>query len=349
MQSRLQLTEIKPFRNCRGYHCKGKLLSINEIGFYLQSNHKSLKTVGKTMSKNIESVCGDLSLRLPVEFPVMNLQHVTDSTSAKDILKTKSFKGREDHERPEFKDLSFWSVSISSDDIERGRQEAYNSVQHVRDAGRFQSEIKEQFANSPAFDESASRYGNFRFSFPLEQLMEKYRMQHCEGEEPQLRILGTDVYKQEIAHYIVVHSPHADQFNHCPKVLTVQRRTGHLPIVFWMDGRLYWRPESTCRSLKLKISEGGCKVRPSVTPRSAKSQPWRKKRAYEPRCVWNGLVFTFHLPNGGGLSLPVQSLLGSLSPCDSLQPFLGQTPMQKHEAREIIRKLRKKFRGDSGV
>ncbi|XP_077334510.1 uncharacterized protein LOC143975824 isoform X2 [Lithobates pipiens] len=335
------LKEIQLGRTCRGYHYSGELLSIEKTYNKLTSLDE-IKTAGKTMKKNIDSVHTDLSLRLPIDFPVMKLQHVTDEKSLQEILESQSLKGRGDHEREEFKDLSFWSADICPDNIESARQQAYDKVQHVRNAGIFQTEMKEQYASSPAFDHSASRYGNFRLSFPLSYLLSLYKTQHCEGEEPQLRILGTDIYKQEIAHYIVVHRPNIDQFNDLPVVPSAQNISGPLPFVYWMEERLFWRPESTSRSLKLKICEEDCQVRPSdPPPRSRRSEPWRKKRAYEPRCVWNELVVAFHLPGNGRLQLPKSELLTNLTPCDVLQPYLGKTPMQKHEAKHIIRRLRR--------
>lgn len=334
--------EIKTSRNCRGYYRSGKLLSIKETYSDLTSL-SNIKTAGKTMKENIESVHTDLSLRLPIDFPVMKVQHATNWESLQKVLESKSFKGRGDHERDEFRDLSFWSADICPDDIESARQQAYDQIRHVRNAEIFQTEIKEQYASSPAFNKSASRYGNFRLSFPLSYLLSLYKTQHCRAEEPQLRILGTDIYKQEIAHYIVVHRPNIDQFNDLPIVPSAHNISGPLPFVYWMEERLNWKPESTSRSLKLKISEEGCQVRPSDPPRSRRSKPWRKKRAYEPRCVWNELVVAFHLPGNGRLELPMSELLNNLTPCDVLQPFLRQTPMQKHEAKEKIREWMAEF------
>ncbi|XP_040190956.1 uncharacterized protein LOC120923708 [Rana temporaria] len=336
------LEEIKSGSKCRGYHCSGELLSIEEIYNNLTSLD-NIKTAGKTMKENIGKVRTDLSLRLPIDFPVMRLQHVTDWESLQEILKSKSFKGRGDHEREEFRDLSFWSADICPKYIESARQQAYDKVRRVRNAEGFQTEIKEQYASSPAFDQSASLYGNFRLSFPLSYLLSLYKTQHCGGEEPQLRILGTDIYKQEIAHYIVVHRPNADQFNDLPTVPPAQNISGRMPFVYWMEERLFWRPESTSRSLKLKISEKNCQVRPLDPPRSRRSVLRRKKRAYEPRCVWNALVVDFHLPGNERLQLPMSELLTNLTPCDGLQPFLGKTLIQRHEAKDIIRRLREEF------
>ncbi|KAM9329472.1 uncharacterized protein PAF06_002937 [Gastrophryne carolinensis] len=333
MTTALCLREIKTSKCCRGYHNigDGELLSIRKISMRLSS---TTKTAGKTMKRNIEKVASDLFIRLPLSFPVTRLQHVTSKTFLREILLTKSFKARSDHERPEFKDLLFWSAQIHSDDIENARLQAYAQVQHVRNADRFQDEIKEQFANSPAFDHSASRYGNFKLSFKLSDLLSLYKNQHCSGGEPQMRIFGTDIYKQEIAHYILVHSPDVNNFEDLPLVGDEQQGS----FVYKIDEKLYWRPESTSISLKVDISEEICKVRKSDLP-PARGKPYFKKRALAPRCVWNELVIAFHLPNQG-LRLSLPDLVAGLTSCSTLQPFLGKEPMQEYEAREIVRRLR---------
>ncbi|CAN2390405.1 hypothetical protein PRIEUP_LOCUS441 [Pristimantis euphronides] len=291
------------------------------------------------MLENIKNVRSDGFLGIRHEFPVSALQHVTCQTEAHKILRSKSFKGRK-HERSEFCNLSFWSADVSSDDIEKARHQAYDTMRMVvkaEDLETFQEEMKEQFANSPAFDKSASRYGNFKFSFPLSFLLCRYKTQHCEGEEPQLRILGTDIYKQEIAHYVVVHSPSTKIFNDLPKVSTTPN-TFLNTSVYWMDETLYWRPESTSNSLQLRVSNNSCTVRKNE-PQS-KSKPL-KKRPLLPRCVWNHLVLAFYLPMGGELKISDEHLSRNLMPCHALQPFLNEDPIQKHQARQMIRAFKK--------
>ncbi|KAM3937024.1 uncharacterized protein RB166_003131 [Leptodactylus fuscus] len=344
------LKEIKTSRNVRGYYSRGQLLSISQI-YRCLSSYKGIKTAGKTMKKNIESVSSDEFLRVPLEFPVLVLQHVTSYGDAKQILESKSFKGR-NHERSEFKDLSFWSADISLEDIEKARLQTYWAMRKVvkaEDMETFHEEIMGQFANSPAFHKSASCYGNFKFSFPLSLLLCRYKTQHCKSGEPQLRILGTDIYKQEMTHYIVIHSPYTEDFSELPPVLSTPTTSNCPQCVSWMDETLYWRPESTSRSLFLRISAKSCTVRNSDLDPQLKSK--YKRRPCEPRCVWNHLVLAFHLPNDGELNIPTEYMLKNLTPCEALQPFLKQEdPVLKHKARELIRKLHVKRKvGESSL
>ncbi|XP_066444718.1 uncharacterized protein [Eleutherodactylus coqui] len=310
-----KLQEIRTSKRIRGYYERGKFLTIAEVQSRLASYE---------------------------EFPVLALQHVTTHKDAEKILRSKFFKGRK-HERPEFNDLSFWSVDVSSDVIEKARHQAYEAMRTVVKAEEletFHEEIKEQFANSAAFDRSASRYGNFKFSFPLSLLLSRYKTQHCKGGEPELRILGTDIYKQEIAHYIVVHSPHTEVFKDLQKVPAMTTGSHDNSVVCWMDETLYWRPESTSSSLLLRVSNNSCTERnDDLQP---KSGPIMRPRV--PRCVWNHLVVTFHLPNAGKLEIPNRFLLRNLMPCHALQPYLNEDPIQKHQARERIRAFNKNIR-----
>ncbi|XP_040276535.1 uncharacterized protein LOC120991852 [Bufo bufo] len=332
----------------RGYYQRGEFFTIKMVHTCLLSL-ENIKTAGKTMKSNIESVISDEFLHVPLEFPVYALQHVTSQAGARQILDSQSFKGRE-HERPEFNGLFFWSADISSDDIQKAHHQAYETMRsmvNAEDIETFHEEMMEQFANSPAFDKSASRYGNFKFSFPLSVLLSRYKTQHCKGREPQLRILGTDIYKQEIAHYILVHSPNIDteNFNELPLVLNKPNRSHNPYVVSWMDETLYWRPESTSSSLLLSISGNSCSDRSCDL--QEESRPFRKERPYVPRCVWNHLVLAFYLPNNRELKIPHHYLLRNLTPCHALQPFLKEHPIQKYQAREVIRKYKKKMKRSS--
>ncbi|XP_069833035.1 uncharacterized protein [Dendropsophus ebraccatus] len=241
MAENTDLVEIRGLRSSNGYFKNQELLSVDEI--YTKLENRSLHKAGKKMKETIKRVRSDVFLSFPVEFPVSGLRHTTTKNPMEEILSSQSFQGSQ-HGRREFIDLSFWGAEVPSSDLEKTREAAY---MYTRDqvpqceAEEYREEITQQFANSPAFNKSASRYGNFSFSFPFSDLLSLYRAQFCDGEEPQLSILGTDIYKQEIAHYVVVHSPGESRFMDFPKVPRLQTREEPLPFVYWKDGTLYWR------------------------------------------------------------------------------------------------------------
>ncbi|XP_063809865.1 uncharacterized protein LOC135028622 [Pseudophryne corroboree] len=323
------------------YYVPRKLLSIGEISAKLKD--KTTWTVsGRRMFETLGQVRPHHFQHMQVSFPITHLQHVTGRRSMDGIYSLGGFIAKQHDRRPELNDLSFWSVDVSSHDMEAAREEAYEAVRRVvtpADGENYRREIKEQFANSPAFLKT-SRYGNFRFSFPLSDLLAQYKSQFCGGEEPQLRILGTDLYRQEIAHYIVVHGPDADQYMDLPVVLSVTSGSGPLPFVYWMDGTLHWRPESTSLALKVKISEDVF-----VTRECYKLCDWYTTRGdcvHDTYSVWNHLVFAFHIPKGQHLKIPKQDLRKNLSVCGKGDPFLGtETTLSAIEAQDIINSLDK--------
>lgn len=281
------------------------------------------------------------------EFPVCRLQHVTGESSMDGIYDEERFKITMRAIRPEFRDLLFWSAEIAPEDIREARKESFKEAKEVLPswmAKRYGKKIKAQFANSPAFDKS-SRYGNFKFSFHLYDLLSLYQTQHCGGEKPQLRILGTDIYKQEITHYILVHSPdQSHQFRNLSNVHTVRHG-----FVYLRDETVYWRPESTSIYLNVKIAEDPGPRTCHLPCNFFKEQGYcfhLRNEEYKVLSVWNHLVFAFHLPNHRGLEIKKEQLLNSLTACaiaDS--PLIDEYKwLEEKEAKDIIRKMKSNFR-----
>ncbi|XP_072262821.1 uncharacterized protein [Pyxicephalus adspersus] len=280
---------------------------------------------------------------MQVPIPVYKVKHVTERTALYQICKEEGFKTPKRDERPEFNDLSYWSADISLEDIERARQQAYEKVSKVinpSNASKYERELKEQFGNSVAFQKSVSWYGTFQFSFPLQDLLTRYKEQHCNGGMPRLKILGTGLYKLEIAHYVVVHSPDTDKFNDFPEVPTVHGGSDPLPFVYWMDGQLYWRPESTSIALKVMVTEDG----------QARKECYRLCDFFTRygECFhtndgtysfWNHLILGFHLP-GGHLEVPKEQLVKNLTACDPYTVYIGNEKLGREEAEEIILQLK---------
>lgn len=135
---------------------------------------------------------------MEVQFPITEVQHVTTEECMSDILESQCFRAR----NKRFPDLSFWSVHIPTDDVDSTFEEAYQSMQKKDFDSKFLSmyrnDITDQFANSPVFKNSESRYGNFMFSFSLSDLLAFYKTQHCGDEDPVFKYLGTDLFKKEI-------------------------------------------------------------------------------------------------------------------------------------------------------
>ncbi|XP_072263260.1 uncharacterized protein [Pyxicephalus adspersus] len=350
----VELQSFTSSRGCQGHYVKGKLLSVADIYDILDRNESQVNASGMKMLETIEKMEPHDFQLIQQEFPVSYLQHVTDQASMERIYNQEGFRIFKKTSRPGFSDLSFWSADIASEDIEAAREMSYDNVKKVLPswtAEYFEENIKEQFANSPAFDASASRYGNFKFSFPLFSLLDLYQAQHCRGEEPQLRILGTDMYKQEIAHYILVHSPdESKKFKNLPMVPTVWGNPTSNLFVYRKRGILYWRPESTSSVLTVKVSEKGKARRECPIPCDFYIDEGYcshiKEENYRLWSVWNHLIFAFHLPNHCGLEIKKEQLLKNLTACriDDSPLLEVNKQLKKKEAKSIILKMKNDFR-----
>ncbi|CAH2299150.1 Hypothetical predicted protein [Pelobates cultripes] len=330
----LDLTEIRGLRGSPGYFKKGKLLSIDEVSACLEFK-EHLNDARENMKFYISNVKTDQFFKLNIEFPITKLRHVTTEDCMRCIVQ-EQYIGIGNNIKPEpLKDLSCWSAEFPPKE-ELPYEQAFEKVQRIVptwDAEPFQEEIKDQFASSPAFDNSSSRYGNFVFSFPLSDLLKAYKSQHCQNGDPQLKVLGTAMYSQEIAHMVIVHSPDTDRYDKLPMVQTVSSTAESLPFFYRKeeDGELYWRPESTSGGLRVTISEGG----------EIYTCPLNKTRTGK-FCVWNHLIVAFHLPDSKYLVIPEKQLLENLSACEPAMPYLKdpRTNLSKAEAEEIIKELK---------
>ncbi|XP_040275355.1 uncharacterized protein LOC120990543 isoform X2 [Bufo bufo] len=336
-----ELEEIISSKSSLGYFKQKELLSVEEIYKCLQK--KSINKTGKNMKSNIEQIRSDIFLHLPVEFSITGLHHCTTLDSTKMILESQSFTGTTQG-RLKFTSLSFWAVDVSSRDIEKARKEAYTHVQKIVrkcEAEEYQRELMQQFANSPAFNKLASRYGNFKFSFQFSDLLSLYEAQFCEGKKPQLSILGMHIYKQEIVHYVVVHCPDNSRFKDHPRVPRLEVRCDPLPNVFLLGDTLYWRPESTSESLEVLSKKGeiiGSPLQPTCNLYEKSGHCNDKVK-----CVWNQLVIAFNVPWDNQFKIPVDTLINNLTACGDLQPFMNKSKMKKTDAEKRIEKLKKKY------
>ncbi|XP_077334497.1 uncharacterized protein LOC143975817 [Lithobates pipiens] len=326
------------------YFVEGRHLSIADIFNSLTEKSTGLNESGKKMLETLKNMKPHTFEHLQQEFEVRHLQHVTDKSSMDGIYDEERFKATRQAFRTKYRDLVFWSADITLKDIMEARKESFEKAKKALPswvAEQSKRKIKAQFANSPAFDKSASRYGNFKFSFHLSDLLSLYQAQHCGGEEPQLKILGTDLYKQEITHYILVHSPdQSHQFRNLKNIRTV--RNGFVDL---RDEKMYWRPESTSISLKVKIPDypGQKTCRPPCQFQKKNGYCMHQKKKYEAPSVWNNLVFAFHLSNNNNsLTIQKDKLLKSLKACKIADSALisKDKQLEVEDAKNIIQEMK---------
>lgn len=315
-----QIDALYPQWLSESFFYEGKLLRIDEVKEALE---KYSAREGKTPAMlhtmhNARSRYPDVldvyeSLE-PKRFPVTHLRHVTVCDAFMSILAEESIRGCErvfllKGERRNLR-VSCWGVHLAQEDVESAKKKrawdfAGNATEwfdltweHLcEEEGE---EVKDMLANSPAMREE-SRYGNFQFSFRIKMLLEMYRDQHCEGEKPVLRVLGTEAHTLEIVHWILIHSPGCKDFDHLPTV------DPEGP--FSRDGNLMWAPESMTDQFTWQISRSNCILEKKPFPQT--HDPW----------VWNNPVFAFHLPGTSALWMGRDCLLYHVEACENTECF----------------------------
>ncbi|KAK2827978.1 hypothetical protein Q5P01_019012 [Channa striata] len=182
------------------------------------------------------------------EFHVSHLKHDTDGVGLRGIRRDGGFKnlGKESLK------LLWWSLSVGPEDVTA----AETRLLEKTFPERTEEQVQEQrsflgtFATSPAFKET-SRLGSYRFTFPLEEVLQAYSQQFCSGGQPIMRIFRTVLYKQEVVHVVLVHSPtNQELFSEFP-LLTDDPNA----VCVYRDGHFIWRPEAMCETHGYELIE----------------------------------------------------------------------------------------------
>ncbi|RXN27975.1 hypothetical protein ROHU_005383 [Labeo rohita] len=213
---------------------KGEFIAIKDLK--MRDDIKG-ETISGYLSKDIPEY------PTPLEFHITEVAHVTNKTSLQDIWKSEGFKGLD-------KDLfSWWSLKINEADItaaeERYIEKLFPDI--TKEEKIAHPPFLSEFTTSPLFLNETSRYGNFRFTFPLTELMEAYKKQKCEDQEPVLRIYGTKLFKQEIEYVVLVHSP---EFNEKFRDFPLLKSS---PLVAYDGHQIIWKAQAICETHNFQV------------------------------------------------------------------------------------------------
>ncbi|CAB1334635.1 unnamed protein product [Coregonus sp. 'balchen'] len=117
------------------------------------------------------------------------------------------FRARDREEGPEGLDMLWWSLSLGAEEMASAEQRLLQAryPDRTEEQAREQTSFLQRFATSPAFLDT-SRLGSYRFTFPLDELLKRYRERLCVGHEPILHVNETVLYKQEVMYSVLVHS-----------------------------------------------------------------------------------------------------------------------------------------------
>ncbi|XP_073697778.1 uncharacterized protein [Garra rufa] len=250
-------------RNIRELFVDGEFITIQHLKD--RDDIRLEEKVQKYLSKDISDYPS------PVEFHITEVAHVTNKTSLEDIWESEGFMGL-DRDR-----LSWWSLKINEADIkaaeERYLEKLFPDI--TKEEKTAHPPFLNKFTTSPVFLNEISRYGNFRFTFPLTELMEAYKKQICDGQEPVLRIYETKLFKQEIEYVVLVHSPEFNKkFSHFPELTSN-------PWVAYDGYQIIWRAQAICETHYFQLVTRG---------NTAEAQTKYPYQFY----VWDQVSLAFH-------------------------------------------------------
>lgn len=161
----------------------------------------------------------------PQEFHVSHLKHETHKFSILGIKEDEGFKDpKKGLDDPDRLPLVWFSLAVKHKPTEE---------EHLQ-----QENVRMACESSPAFSEK-SRYGSYRFTFLVKEVLEEYKKQFCGGKPPVMRILRTSLYRQEVMYAVLVHSPKDNGFTEYPEL-----SDGPNAICTYKDGCFIWRSQT---------------------------------------------------------------------------------------------------------
>ncbi|KAL3878293.1 hypothetical protein ACJMK2_030658 [Sinanodonta woodiana] len=150
--------------------------------------------------------------------------------------------------------------------------------------------------NSPCF-EPMSRYGDFKLTFEIQNVIEAYSQQFCLSRKPDFRMLGTFIYKMEIMHTVLVCPPFTEDAETYP--LLDQSQTPVICEDPEKEGTFIWCPDSTGDKDKAAKDHN-------------KRGPFRR---------WEHVTFAFCVPDG--IIFKLDHLSSHVSVCIYVNPREG--------------------------
>ncbi|XP_046712062.1 uncharacterized protein LOC124390276 [Silurus meridionalis] len=266
---------------------------------FLAGRHVSLQSLKEKRIQNRYLGKNITPYPSPVEFWVSDVTHVTDKSGYKGIMKSEAFKPG--------KEFSWWSLKINENEI-------LEAEQRYMERNDVLEPFLKKFTTSPAF-KPESRFGNYRFTFPLTDLIKWYKEQNCGGKEPVLRVHETVIYKQKIMYTVLIHSPEDN------------KRFGKYPLlensewVNYQDGKIVWKAQAICETHSYQFISGtAIKI----------------NTEYPEYYVWDQVCLVFHLPPPKTLKISKDDLKNSFSLCERMTNKDNQT---HEEYREAVNKM----------
>ncbi|KAL7832835.1 hypothetical protein SRHO_G00298530 [Serrasalmus rhombeus] len=257
----------------------------------------------------------------PVEFHVSEVVHVTTMSKIDEILESSGWKVKEPNE-DEPRTFLWWGLHIPDEEIKEAEA---RYVSKTYPNLRVRDNVLKNFTKSPVFLPT-SRYGNFKFTLRLAELMQMYKDQICEGEEPVLRMFKTVLYRQEIMYTVLIHSPQLQEYDDYP-VLT----DGPDDLCTYSDGVITWRAQAISETHNCQLSTNDNEV--------------YTEKTHVEFYVWDHVTLAFHLERNQTLYIEQNRLTRMITACDAggikLKPLDEWVSLEVAE--DKIEKLRVKY------
>ena len=191
----------------------------------------------------------------------------------KGILDCKGFSGGD-------RRLLWWGTLIGKNETLAAEQRYLEELFPGRspEERERQKPFLHEFTTSPVFMDD-SRYGNFRFTFSLADVMKKYSTQFCGEEEPVLRVYETVLYKQEVMYVVLIHSPDVHDYDGYPEL-----GDNDEGVCAYRDGEIIWRAQAISQTHRFRLIEDMVERQVSV------------EGGFDVYYLWDHMTLAFHIP-----------------------------------------------------
>ncbi|XP_035772429.1 uncharacterized protein LOC118456093 [Neolamprologus brichardi] len=242
------------------------------------------------------------------EFHVSSLKHDTQHGGLLRIWKDEGFK--DPHRGLKDADglsLVWWSLAVGPQEIQSAETRLLDRFYPNRMEQPVNRMLPNQnflwkFASSPAFSEK-SRFGSYRFTFPLQEVVNAYSQQFCSGAPPMIRVFKTSLCKQEVQYSVLVHSPASELFSEYPLLAYDDPNA----IFTYRDGHFIWRSQAMCETHSWKLIQ-----KPDIKRMEIDYLSSFERQTY----VWDNVAIALHVDHGQVLKFDCNRLRANLTYCE---------------------------------
>ncbi|XP_062375843.1 uncharacterized protein LOC134064062 [Sardina pilchardus] len=300
-------------RVVKEYYVKGLHMSLDDV----KKKHRNQYTDKDVVQPGGEAT--NYSTQVPhyprpVEFRVTTVAHVTVEKGLHGIMGNDGFQIGESG-------LLWWGLVIGEKEISAAEQRYVEKLFPDRNP-EDQEPFLQKFATSPVFKDG-SRYGNFKFTFSLADVLLKYSTQFCGGKDPVFRVYKTAVYSQEVMYTLLIHSPDVHDYDVYPELVNNDEA-----VCAYRDGEIIWRAQAISETHKFKLVE------------NREEKLVRAEQSLNVFYVWDHVTLAFHIPKDETLSIPHEELVEALTSCDENYPPVNGPLMGKSDAEERVQKYK---------